>query len=62
MKKETPLSKNLDPWVKLKQFTSARIGIGRSGVAVPTAELLAFQMAHAQARDAVLTKIDFKKL
>lgn len=62
MKKETPLSKNLDPWVKLKQFTSARIGIGRSGVAVPTAELLAFQMAHAQARDAVLTKIDFKKI
>ena len=62
MKKETALSKNLDPWVKLKQFTSARIGIGRSGVAVPTAELLAFQMAHAQARDAVLTKIDFKKI
>ncbi|HRG49069.1 MAG TPA: ethanolamine ammonia-lyase subunit EutC [Leptospiraceae bacterium] len=62
MKKETGLNKNLDPWIKLKQFTSARIGIGRSGVAVPTAELLAFQMAHAQARDAVLTKINFDKI
>lgn len=62
MKRETAISKNFDPWLKLKQFTSARIGIGRSGVAIPTAELLAFQMAHAQARDAVLTEIDFKKI
>ena len=62
MKKEKDLKKNLDPWFKLKQFTSARIGIGRSGVSVPTPELLAFQMAHAQAKDAVLIKIHFDKI
>lgn len=62
MKKETALNKNTDPWFRLKQYTSARIGIGRSGVAVPTKELLNFQMAHAKARDAVLTEINFKKI
>ena len=51
---------NSDPWLRLKQFTSARIGLGRSGVGIPTKEFLEFQMAHAKARDAVLTQIDFR--
>lgn len=48
-----------EPWSALRRFTDARIGLGRSGVALPTREVLKFSMAHAQARDAVRTPIDW---
>lgn len=51
-----------DPWSPLRAATSARVGLGRSGDAIPLAEVLAFQHAHAKARDAVHTPLDLDAL
>lgn len=45
-------------WQRLRQFTPARIGLGHSSAHLATRDQLAFQLAHAAARDAVHTPFD----
>jgi ethanolamine ammonia-lyase small subunit len=47
-----------DPWFFLASRTMARIGRGRTGASLPTREVLAFDLAHALARDAVHARVD----
>jgi ethanolamine ammonia-lyase small subunit len=53
------LPSEIDPrWAALRRLTPARIGLARAGAAVATREQLAFQRAHAEARDAVHDRFD----
>ncbi len=47
-----------DSWSDWRQYTSARIALGRAGSALPSREVLNFGLAHAQARDAIHTPLD----
>ncbi|MEN2978347.1 ethanolamine ammonia-lyase subunit EutC [Tistrella bauzanensis] len=46
----------------LRRYTQARIGLGRAGQGLPTADHLRFGLDHARARDAVWTGIDAEEL
>jgi ethanolamine ammonia-lyase small subunit len=50
------------PWGALKRFTDARVALGRAGNGLPTAAHLAFQAAHAAARDEVWKALDVAAL
>ena len=57
-----PQTVQQDPWEHLKQFTRARIALGRTGISVPLKETLQFKLAHAYAKDAVFSALDIPLL
>jgi ethanolamine ammonia-lyase small subunit len=46
----------------LGEYTAARVGLNRAGSSLATDEVLDFQLAHAQARDAVHAALDVPSL
>ncbi|MGQ0620084.1 MAG: ethanolamine ammonia-lyase subunit EutC [Panacagrimonas sp.] len=58
----TDSDSTVSPWRDLSTSSPARIGLGRSGVSLPTREILAFGLAHARARDAVHDPLDVPAL
>jgi ethanolamine ammonia-lyase small subunit len=54
--------KSQDPWAGLRAATRARIGLDRAGDTLALRHVLEFQLAHAQARDAVHAPLDLDAL
>jgi ethanolamine ammonia-lyase small subunit len=54
------MTEKLSP--SLRQYTVARVGLNRAGSGLATREILDFQLAHAQARDAVHAALDLPSL
>jgi ethanolamine ammonia-lyase small subunit len=60
-----PAAEALEPrdlFARLRRATPARVGLGRAGQGLPTAPMLAFQLAHARAVDAVHAVMDVEQI
>jgi ethanolamine ammonia-lyase small subunit len=58
----SPPTPSTNPLTTLRNYTSARVSLRRTGVSLATSEILDFQLAHAEARDAVKAELDPKRL
>src|ERR1700727_3121472 len=45
------------PRLRLRDFSPARVSLPMTGQSIATSEVLSFQLAHAQARDAVHARL-----
>ncbi len=58
----TPPIISQDPWERLREYTEARIALGRAGVSLPLHEHLQFKLSHAKAKDAVYQPVHKAKI
>ncbi len=56
--KPSPPTTSTNPLATLRDYTPARVSLRRTGVSLATSEVLDFQLAHAEARDAVKAELD----
>jgi ethanolamine ammonia-lyase small subunit len=60
MSDNAPVSSSLA--TRLRALTPARVGLGRTGVSQQISDILAFQLSHAKARDAVHARLQVNSL
>jgi ethanolamine ammonia-lyase small subunit len=54
----SPPTPSTNPLTTLRNYTPARVSLRRTGVSLATSEVLDFQLAHAEARDAVKAELN----